>query len=292
MSPPPKVGDYSKEFIQLFLTLLVALAISEYLSRRLISTHETLQKVSRDLPTKVATSLMIDWPKSGIMEINNLVSNFMETTDSLAAMFYEIQQINLSLEQQIDERTNELSNLMHEVNIILENAPIGIAKVVDRKIVWTNYKMGEIFNYSKNELEGQLTRKLYPSEEAFEKLAMEAYPLLLQGLVFDVERELVSKDGVQIQIRFIGKALDPTDMRKGTIWLLEDITIRKQEEAEKRAFEHQFQETQRLESLGVLAGGIAHDFNNLLAIIIGHCSLAVMNPEKFETNIAAITTVR
>jgi PAS domain S-box-containing protein len=46
-----------------------------------------------------------------------------------------------------------------------------------------------------------------------------------------------------------------------------DITERKQ--AEERLWQ-----TQKLESLGVLAGGIAHDFNNLLVGVIGNASLA------------------
>ena len=59
-----------------------------------------------------------------------------------------------------------------------------------------------------------------------------------------------------------------------------DISDRKRAEAEKLAFEQQFQQTQKLESLGILAGGIAHDFNNILMAIIGNADLALMRINK------------
>ncbi len=53
-----------------------------------------------------------------------------------------------------------------------------------------------------------------------------------------------------------------------------DVTARRQAETERKRMEEKLQETQKLESLGLLAGGIAHDFNNVLTGILGNANLA------------------
>jgi two-component system cell cycle sensor histidine kinase/response regulator CckA len=53
-----------------------------------------------------------------------------------------------------------------------------------------------------------------------------------------------------------------------------DITERKRVEFEQVKIQKKLLETQKLESLGVLAGGIAHDFNNLLTGVLGNAGLA------------------
>jgi len=72
----------------------------------------------------------------------------------------------------------------------------------------------------------------------------------------------------------------------GLVGISRDITKEKAVEAEKTQFEQKLQETQKLESLGILAGGIAHDFNNLLTGILGNASLAKLEypelPGLFE----------
>ncbi len=54
-----------------------------------------------------------------------------------------------------------------------------------------------------------------------------------------------------------------------------DITERQRADEERRKLELQIQQTQKLESLGLLGGGIAHDFNNLLMGIMGNADLAL-----------------
>jgi signal transduction histidine kinase len=63
---------------------------------------------------------------------------------------------------------------------------------------------------------------------------------------------------------------------RGFVVMVQDITERRWAEEQRLGLERKMLETQRLESIGVLAGGIAHDFNNLLTAILGNAGLALL----------------
>ncbi len=88
-----------------------------------------------------------------------------------------------------------------------------------------------------------------------------------------VNRGFYDPAGVLVEVQAVGR--DVTDRKAAEDARRElEADLRAKEQQQK--YERQLLQSQKLESLGVLAGGIAHDFNNLLTAMLGYASLSRM----------------
>ena len=111
-----------------------------------------------------------------------------------------------------------------EYDAVLANAWIGIAFTRERKFFLCNPKFAELFGWQPEELIGQPGEVVYPSTESYEALGRIAVPVLSAGKQLDLDWEMRRKDGSTFLARMIAKSIGPSDARRGTVWIVDDVT--------------------------------------------------------------------
>jgi PAS domain S-box-containing protein len=142
--------------------------------------------------------------------------------------------------------------------------------VVDPEGITTfvNRRMAEMLGYTPEEMTGRpLTDFMFEEDAPTSERNMAQRR---EGIAAQHDFRFQRKDGSEIWTIVTGNPVMDEERRVvSVLGIITDITER------RRAEQAQLQ-SQKLESLGVLAGGIAHDFNNLLTAILGNINLAQM----------------
>jgi PAS domain S-box-containing protein len=99
---------YVLALIKILLIAGLAWFVSHLLSRQLVNPLSCLGIVTSDLPHKLSENKHVAWPRSRIAEVESLAYNFQLMAEILQEKFQELQTINTTLEQQIENRTQEL----------------------------------------------------------------------------------------------------------------------------------------------------------------------------------------
>lgn len=121
-----------------------------------------------------------------------------------------------------------------ELTAILDASGVGIAKVQDRQVMWSNPAMAIIFGYSPAEINHVSTSQFYPSEDDYKYFGDTAYPVIAQGGDCHAERIMRRKDGTLFWVKIHGRAIDINHPERGSVWVFEDINTHKQLEAERQ----------------------------------------------------------
>lgn len=204
----------------------------------------------------------------------------------------QVHQIELDMQNETLQHTVQLLE-EHEIHLrnIIKNTPAGYFRInFEGRFVEVNDAWLRIHGYdSPEEIIGKHFSVTQVEEEL--NIALKHVTDLLSGTaILSGEFSHVRKDGSVGYHTFSAHPVVHTGKVVGLEWFIIDRSDQKLIEDEKRMLQQQFQHTQKMESLGVLAGGIAHDFNNILAIIMGNCSLIEMDYETAGNHIPAIKT--
>ncbi len=181
--------------------------------------------------------------------------------------------------KRVQEQLNETLN---ELKTILDNTVVGIALLKERRFVWVNRKVEEMTGYSREELTGREPSFLYADLDDFIRVGRESAPKLARGENFYIESRQRRKDGSEYWGLLSGKAIDPADLSKGSIWILEDISGLKRAEEELRQLNDTLElrvkaevaknrekdlmliHQSRLAAMGEMIGNIAHQWRQPL----------------------------
>jgi PAS domain S-box-containing protein len=136
-------------------------------------------------------------------------------------------------------------------------------------IVSWNTGAERIIGYKDSEIIGRNAEILFTPEDRERGESAQEFETAVRDGCAEDERWHLRRNGTRFFASGIMTPLwHPDGSLRGFAKIMRDVTERKTNEVAMR-------ETQKLESIGLLAGGIAHDFNNLLTGIIGNASLAL-----------------
>ncbi|MEG4503764.1 PAS domain S-box protein [Microcoleus sp. F8_C2] len=101
---------YRIDLIILLVITMLAFLLATVVSERLVKPLSFLALATTDLPNKLSEETF-EWKHSFVTEINELARNFQLMASALNQKFREIKQVNATLEQRVQERTQRLSKI-------------------------------------------------------------------------------------------------------------------------------------------------------------------------------------
>ncbi len=131
----------------------------------------------------------------------------------------------------LSESQEKYRKVLLERETILESSMVGIAFLTpDGRFRWANQAMLKIVGADGQPLASM--EPFYPSREEYLRVGGEVAASTREGQAYGSEMQVRRYDGTMIWISLTGKAVNQRDLSEGTVWVVTDISPRKQLEAE------------------------------------------------------------
>jgi len=236
--------------------------IPEYYAKVLVAmTKGEVWYGQNKITTKQGKACFMDSVVFPIKDDNNVIINYAKISKDIT----QAKQVEAALKES-----------EQKLRSYVESAPIGIFIADERgNYIDVNPAAEKITGYSRVELLQMNLIDLIPQDH--HQRVKEHFDRIVKTGKTSSSMPFVTKDGSQRH--WLVNVVKLKDDKYLAFHL--DITERKQSEQKELEFEKQLLQTQKLESLGVLAGGIAHDFNNILMGILGYADLALSTMSPF-----------
>ncbi len=141
-----------------------------------------------------------------------------------------------------------------------------------RVLARNNQRLADILGYdNQEEMIGLSMQELHLSQEKFEEYGRRHYYSLTQGEQIQVEYQLRRKDGSAVWCSLSGKALDPTDLDRGVIWVVDDLEPRKAMERELLRAKEQAESSSQAKS--EFLANMSHEIRTPLNGVMGMLQL-------------------